>query len=125
MSTADGFAPTEAISTAPTRALVVVDVDDDGRLDVITPAALLFNRIPAGGSVRIHLAGLNSNPDAFGTRVEVKTASSRQVQELRGGSGDPPTLHFGIGAEEKVEFVRVLWPSGVRQTELDTVHAGW
>ena len=124
MSTADGFAPTEAISTAPTRVLVVVDVDDDGRLDVITPAALLFNRIPAGGSVRIHLAGLNSNPDAFGTRVEVKTASSRQVQELRGGSGDPPTLHFGIGAEEKVEFVRVLWPSGVRQTELDTVHTG-
>ena len=90
------------------------DADADGRLDLVTPTALLWNRSPAGGSVRVNLAGLNSNPDGFGTRVEVKTARSRQVQEFRGGDSDPSVLHFGIGEEEEVEFVRVLWPSGVR-----------
>ena len=124
MSVAGGFRSPHRVSTPPARHLVVVDADEDGRLDLISPTATLWNRSPAGGRVRIELAGLNSNPDGFGTRIEVKTAASRQVREFRGGAGDPPALHFGIGEEEGVEFVRVLWPSGVRQTELDTVRSG-
>lgn len=124
LSAAGQFSAPAQLSASPTRHLTVIDADADGRLDLVTPTALLWNRSPAGGSVRVNLAGLNSNPDGFGTRVEVKTARSRQVQEFRGGDGDPSVLHFGIGEEEEVEFVRVLWPSGVRQTELDTVRTG-
>ena len=117
------FLPAASVSASPTSHLVILDVDSDGRLDLVSPAATHWNRTPSGGSLRVDLAGLNSNPDGFGTRVEVTTATSRQVQEFRGGPGDGPTLHFGIG-DEDVEFVRVLWPSGVRQTELDTTHSG-
>ena len=124
MSAAGQFTAHAPVSSTPTRHLALVDVDEDGRLDLVTPAAVLLNRSPAGGSIRIELAGLSSNPDGFGTRVEVKTAGSRQVQEFRGGGDDPPALHFGIGEEKEVEFVRVLWPSGVRQTELDTSRTG-
>jgi len=117
------FLPPASVSASPTSHLVILDVDSDGRLDLVSPAATQWNRTPSGGSLVVDLAGLNSNPDGFGTRVEVTTATSRQVQEFRSGPGDPPTLHFGIG-DEDVEFVRVLWPSGVRQTELDTTHSG-
>lgn len=109
------------ISPTSTDLLRVVDTDGDGRLDLVAPSGLYRNRSANGGSVRIEVAGLSSNPDGFGTRVEVQTPGSRQVQEYRAGRG--PALHFGIG-DEPVEFVRVLWPSGVRQTELDSVGAG-
>lgn len=115
-----GYALTPIVSTA-TQRLAVIDADDDGRLDIITPSGLYRNRFAEGGSLRITLAGLSSNADGFGARVEVHTPSSRQVQEYRAGSG--PDLHFGIG-NERAEFVRVLWPSGVRQTELDSVGSG-
>ncbi len=121
---AEAFQPATQVSTEPTLHLAIVDADNDGRLDVITPAALYLNRTPAGNSLSINLAGLNSNPDGFGTRVEVTSSTSRQVQELRGGPHDPSVLHFGIGAEKVAEFIRVLWPSGVRQTELDTAATG-
>jgi tetratricopeptide (TPR) repeat protein len=124
MSVAGVFSSTSKVSPVSTTQLVILDADDDGKLDLISPSSVEWNRSPPGGSFRVELSGLNSNPDGFGTRVEVKTAASRQIQEFRGGAGDPRVLHFGLGEETDVEFVRVLWPSGVRQTELDTVHSG-
>ena len=106
LSAAGQFSAPAQLSASPTRHLTVIDADADGRLDLVTPTALLWNRSPAGGSVRVNLAGLNSNPDGFGTRVEVKTARSRQVQEFRGGDSDPSVLHFGIGEEElKIQVI--------------------
>ena len=99
---------------------LVLDVDDDGRLDVLADGELHLNQSDAGAWLEIDLAGLNSNPDAFGAKVEVKTTHGQMKRELRGGGTDPVVLHFGLGAADSVEFVRVLWPSGVRQTELAT-----
>jgi Tfp pilus assembly protein PilF len=114
----DGFsAPSRQLSD-PISVAAMLDIDEDGRLDIVTPAATLYNRTPAGRHLRIDLTGLNSNPDGFGARVEVKTAGTRQVREFRGGPLDAPSLHIGLGDDE-AEFVRVLWPSGVRQTEGD------
>ena len=78
------------------------------------------NATVGGSWVRIGLSGLNSNLDGFGAKVEVKTRSHQQKRELRAGSRSPSSLTFGLGAADSVEFVRILWPSGVRQTELAT-----
>ena len=96
----------------------VLDADADGRLDVIAGGRVWLNDSGAGGWLAVDLSGRNSNPDGFGAKVIVATSGGHQKRELRGGPGDPPVLHFGVAASDSVEFVSVLWPSGVRQTEL-------
>ena len=96
----------------------VLDADADGRLDVLAGRRVWLNDSEAGGWVAVDLSGRNSNPDGFGAKVVVAAAGGHQKRELRGGPSDPPVLHFGLGASDSLEFVSVLWPSGVRQTEL-------
>lgn len=124
MATAQGFGEAETVHRASSRHLAVVDADQDGRLDVITTTATLFNRSSAGNALRIDLAGLNSNPDGLGARVEVTTSTDRQLRELRSTTSTGAHLHVGLGNAEAADFVRVLWPSGVRQTERDTLATG-
>jgi hypothetical protein len=65
--------------------------------------------------------GACTNRSAIGAQVEVLWNGQRQVQEVSGGSGfcsqNQRRLHFGLGAEAKVDKVVVRWPSG-RMTEL-------
>ncbi len=96
----------------------ILDVDGDGRLDVLAGRRVWRNHSEAGGWLAVDLSGRNSNPDGFGAKVVVATAGGQQKRELRGGPSDPPVLHFGLAGADSVEFVSVLWPSGVRQTEL-------
>ena len=106
--------------------LLVRDVDADGRVDLLvseraTGGLRLHRNETAGGHyIGLRLSGLNSNPNGFGTKVEVKTTYQQQKLELRGGSRDAGTLTFGLAEADSVEFIRILWPSGVRQTELAT-----
>jgi tetratricopeptide (TPR) repeat protein len=112
---------TEPISSDGASRVLVEDLDADGRVDLVANGSVHLNRTQdAGHWVRIQLAGLNSVPDGYGAKVEVRTRTSQQKREVRGGSGDSSTLHIGLGAADSVEFVRILWPSGVRQTELAT-----
>ena len=110
----------------PVAQLLVRDFDADGRIDVWASnrdaqgARIYRNQTVGGQWIQLSLRGLNSNPNGFGTKVEVKTAHGRQKRELRGGSRDAETLTFGLAEADSVEFVRILWPSGVRQTELAT-----
>ena len=117
------FALHESVSDHPTIHLLIEDVDGDGDLDLWSGHGQWSNTSDAGNWLTIRLEGLNSNLDAVGTKVEVKTSSQQQKLELRGGSGYVRTLHFGLASEDSVEFIRVLWPGGVRQTELAT-HGG-
>ena len=109
----------EPLSTEATTRVLIEDLNSDGRLDVIADRAVHLNDTPdVGHWVRIGLAGLNSSPDGIGAKVEVRTGTSQQKREIRGGSGDSGILHVGLGSADSLEFVRILWPSGVRQTEL-------
>ena len=101
-----------------TRHLLVADFDGDGLADLWADGQLLRNQSQAGRWLKIALQGLNSNRSGVGTKVEVKTANRQQKRELRGGSQDAGVLLFGLAQTDSVEFVRILWPSGVRQTEL-------
>ena len=121
--TIDGFAPAGGglLEEAATRVALLDDFDGDGDVDLWRDGQLHLNTSAAGGSwVKIALTGLNSSPHGIGAKVEVKTASRQQKREVRGGSRSPQVLSFGLADADSVEFIRVLWPSGVRQTELAT-----
>lgn len=70
--------------------------------------------------IRIKLTGKTSNRSGYGAKVFVATGNSVQFQEA-GTSGkilfaqnDVP-LHFGLGRFDKVDQIRVIWPSGHTQ----------
>jgi len=81
----------------------------------------------AGHYLDVRAQGLRSNLDGLGAKVEVKAGGVRLRREVRSSSGyfsqsDLP-LHFGLGAAERADYVRFLWPGGVKQVEMD-VSAG-
>lgn len=110
------------------RSLVAADVDGDGAPDLIVtrldgPAVVLRN---VGGnknhSLRIALTGLADNKTAIGTKVEVFANGQWQKFEV-GGSGylsqGSTEVLAGLGQTNTVDVVRLLWPTGVPQDEID------
>jgi tetratricopeptide (TPR) repeat protein len=111
------------------RALAAADVDSDGDLDFVVATdrgelALFRNE---GGNARAWLSvrarGLRSNLDGLGAKVEVRAGGASLRREVRSSSGyfsqsDLP-LHFGLGDAVSADYVRFLWPGGVKQVEMD------
>ena len=100
--------------------VLAVDFDNDGLIDIWADGQLLRNQTEGGRWIKIIARGLGSNRDGIGSKVEVKTTNRLQKMEVRRGSLDSGILTFGLAAADSVEFVRILWPGGVRQTELAT-----
>jgi Tfp pilus assembly protein PilF len=111
------------------RAIIAGDYDNDGAVDLLItqnhgPAVLLRNE---GGnknnSLRLALKGLNDNKSAIGTKVEVFSDGLRQKFEVYGSSGylgqNSPYLTIGLGQSKVADVVRMLWPTGVLQDEIE------
>ena len=110
------------------RALATGDFWGDGSTDLLItqdggPLVLLRNQ---GGDrnhwLRIALKGLNDNKSAIGTKVEVFAGTLHQKFEVQGGSGylgqNSPEIIAGLGAETSADVVRMTWPTGVVQDEV-------
>jgi Flp pilus assembly protein TadD len=113
------------------RAIVTADYDGDGATDLLItqnhgPAVLLRNE---GGNqnhwLRLNLTGLADNKSAIGTKVEVFAGGNRQKFEIAGSSGylgqNSLQLIVGLGKAKQADVVRMLWPTGVLQDEVDVV----
>lgn len=111
------------------RAIVTADFDGDGATDLLItqnhgPAILLRNE---GGNknhwLRLSLKGLNDNKSAVGTKVEVFAGANRQKWEVYGSSGylgqNSLDLLVGLGRATQADIVRMLWPTGVLQDEIE------
>ena len=107
---------------ASRRGAAFGDLNNDGNIDIVVmntgePPTLLLNR---GGNrnhrVLFKLVGTKSNRMAIGSRVTVKAGKLVQFSEVRGGgsylSQNDPRLHFGLGAETRMDEVEIKWPSG-------------
>jgi tetratricopeptide (TPR) repeat protein len=114
------------------RGLIAADVDGDGAPDLIVtqenaPPVLLRN---VGGNknhfVRIDLTGLADNKTGLGAKVEVFANGLWQKWELAGASGyqtqAPPQILVGLGDAPGIDLLRILWPTGVLQDEIDLPH---
>jgi tetratricopeptide (TPR) repeat protein len=111
------------------RAIITGDYDNDGAVDLLItqnhgPAVLLRNE---GGNqnhwLRLALKGLADNKSAIGTKVEVFAGGNRQKFEIYGSNGylgqNSPYLTVGLGQSTEADVVRMLWPTGVLQDEIN------
>ncbi len=122
----------DQIRLAAPRGLIATDVDGDGAPDLIVtqlnaPPILLRNvGANKNHSVRLDLTGLVDNKTALGVKVEVFAGNLWQKWELAGASGyqsqAPPQILVGLGQSEGIDLLRILWPTGVLQDEIDLPH---
>jgi Tfp pilus assembly protein PilF len=111
------------------RAVIAFDFDGDGATDLLItqnnlPPVLLKND---GGNrynwLKIAFKGENDNKSAIGTKVEMYAGALQQKWEVPGASGylgqGPAPIVAGLGAERQADVIRLLWPTGVLQDELE------
>jgi len=120
---------TDKLKLESPRSVVAVDADGDGAADLVVtqlnhPPLVLKN---VGGnrnhSMRLAFTGLADNKTALGTKVEVFSNGKWQKFEIAGGSGymsqNATEIIAGLGQAEHADVVRMLWPTGVPQDEID------
>jgi tetratricopeptide (TPR) repeat protein len=111
------------------RGLIAADIDGDGAADLIVTqqnaVPILLRNIGANKnhSVRLDLIGYADNKTAIGAKVEIFANGQWQKWELAGASGlatqAPPQLLIGLGKADGIDLLRILWPTGVLQDEID------
>jgi tetratricopeptide (TPR) repeat protein len=125
----------DAMELKDARGLIAMDADGDGDADLIVtsatgdPVMLRNDGGNANASLLLTLKGFADNKTGIGTKVEVFTAAGEQKWEIAGSTGylsqGPPEVLVGLGAPESanavspVTMVRMLWPTGVPQDEID------
>ena len=102
------------------------DMDNDGDLDIVISndqdvPAFLENRTRTPHHwIGFQLKDTRNNPLAIGARVTITTGSISQVRQVASGgsyaSQNDMRLHFGTGAETKVDRVVIRWPDGTVDT---------
>jgi hypothetical protein len=109
------------------RGSAYVDLDGDGDLDVVMTSngerARIFRN--DGGDenawVRLELIGSDSNRDGIGARLALKSGGVEQFRQHFPGKGYLSSVEFpitfGLGKADRVESLRIDWPSGT-STEL-------
>lgn len=108
-------------SMARGRGGAVVDLNADGRLDVVVvnrraPMEVYQNVSPALGNwLTVAVSQIGANTRAIGAFIEVRIAGRVVVRELTVGGGhaggQAVPEHFGLGPLSEVEL-RVIWPNG-------------
>jgi tetratricopeptide (TPR) repeat protein len=110
------------------RAIITGDYDNDGATDLLItqnhgPAVLLRNEGATQNHwLKLSLKGLNDNKSAIGTKVEVFSGGNRQKFEIYGSNGylgqNSTDIVVGLGQSKEADIVRMLWPTGVLQDEI-------
>ncbi|MGE5644517.1 MAG: tetratricopeptide repeat protein [Acidobacteriota bacterium] len=101
-------------------ALASADFDNDGRIDLAAVAQdgtihLLTNQTAAKNQwIRVALTGVKNLKTGEGTEVEVKAGTHYQKKLYRG-----VPLVFGLGAYKQVDTVRISWPNGLIQNQMN------
>lgn len=114
--------------TGCAHGLAVADIDGDGFLDLLVtnldqPPVLLKNSGNANRWLQVQLVGVDSNRDGIGARLTLTAGGSRQIREIQSGtsflSQHSLVAHFGLGRHQRVDELKIRWPSGIIQTLTD------
>src|SRR6185369_11597377 len=111
------------------RSVVAADVDRKGAADLIvtdisgSPTLLHNDGGNRNHSMRLSVAGLADNKSGLGTKIEIFADGLWQKFEFAGASGylsqGASEIIVGLGQHQRADIVRMLWPTGVLQDELD------
>jgi hypothetical protein len=114
------------------RGAAIADFDNDGDLDILVsnngeaPQLLRNDGGNTNHWLEIFLIGTRSNRDAVGARVQVTAGNLHLYDQRKGGmsyqSAQDPRLHFGLGQQENIDSIEVIWPSG-EVTKLGNIRA--
>ena len=104
------------------------DLDNDGDLDLVInnmeDEASIYQNNSTSNYISIKLVGHNKNINAIGAKVKVYTETNQQYQELFLSKGYQssmtPILNFGLGDNEIVKHIEVIWDDG-KITNLENV----
>lgn len=121
--------------------MTVVDLDNDGDLDVLLGASRMRNcaQVWPAEQVRVYINhaaddnasralslvlvgdGQTTNASAIGAKVTVKVAGATVVREVGGGYGhrgmqNGLMVHAGVGNCQHVDEVRIDWPDSTRSS---------
>jgi len=100
------------------------DFDRDGDVDLIITnykdrAHYYVNNVAKGHWLQIRLRGRQSNRDGVGSIIRIRARDDRQMRVISAGDGYASQFsrvaHFGLGKNEVIEELEVLWPSGKKQ----------
>ena len=125
------------LASRGTRSAVILDVDGDGDLDIVTndfngpPQVLISNLAQSRriNAVTLRLRGTRSNRQGLGAVVTAVLPDGRRVVKVMDGKSgylsqsDLP-LYFGLGAANHLDSLAIQWPSGARQSLAGPVKAG-
>ena len=119
----------DTIKLSQPRAIAVADLAGKGEADLVVtqlggPPVILKNE---GGNqhnwMSIDFKPLADNKSAIGTKVELYAGALYQKWEVQGASGylgqNAPAILAGLDNEHNAEVVRLLWPTGVPQDEIN------
>ncbi len=100
------------------------DFDRDGDVDLIITnykdrAHYYVNKVAKGHWLQIRLRGRQSNRDGVGSTIRISAGDDRQMRVVSAGDGYASQFsrvaHFGLGENEVIEELEVLWPNGKKQ----------
>ena len=103
------------------RAAVAVDLNNDGRLDIVTTSLgdrpeIWENRTQGGNRwLTVKLTGTRGNRDAIGARVRVGNQMNTMTTAVGYSSSAHSPVHFGVGSVQKIPRVEIMWPGGTTQ----------
>lgn len=111
------------------RAVAMVDLDNDGRLDAIVVHQFagpdILHNVPTKGTTRhwvgFHLVGdgREVNSDAVGATVHLRDAAGNQRRDVSLTSGfsaqSDRRLHFGLADGSAPIGIEIRWPNGKKQ----------
>lgn len=100
------------------------DLNNDGFIDVQNGGRIYRNNGNTNNYVKLSLQGVQSNRNGIGARVELYTASGKQIRDVRSGEGfrymHSLNVHFGIGLNTSIDSMHIIWPSGIVDYLFDT-----
>jgi tetratricopeptide (TPR) repeat protein len=114
--------PAAGAAAATTSALLLLDADLSGTLDIAVlrdgQSSLHLAEGVARG-FRVTMTGQVSNRTGVGAKVEMRAGSLWQKLETAASSpaAVPADVLFGLGTRPAIDVIRVLWPAGIVQAE--------